>query len=49
MHVPLQSTIPVGQRQTPASHVWPLAHGKPQAPQFVGSVAAATHRRPHGI
>ena len=46
---PLHSTNPDGHRQTPPSQELAVGQGRPQAPQFAGSVAAFTHARPHAI
>jgi hypothetical protein len=39
---PLQSVVPVGQKQAPSTHDWPVAQARPQPPQFFVSESTFT-------
>jgi len=44
---PPHCMLPLGQRQSPASHVAPSGHGMPHPPQLFSSVCVLTHVVPH--
>ena len=41
--------LPVGQVQTPETHVSPPRHALPHAPQFAGSLFSSTHAPEHAV
>ena len=45
----LLPTMPVTHRQTPPRQICPVEQGMPQPPQFIGSIAAATHCWPQAM